>query len=302
MSAGIAIIGLYNWGLLGNGLLWSMLLIMLVTLCFGIKKGLLWTLAIGCYAVFIGANFIYGSLTTEVDPEIYVTSFSGWATAIFGSVLPLVVAVIIIGTLYETARLTLIKLNKQRLEITLLAERDALTGLYNARIFYELIEQVIERSRRHNSWVYLVNMDLDGFKQINDTFGHHAGDQILKSVAKQLVKATRTVDTLCRVGGDEFLVLIEYPERHSQSEMEELMRRIQEAIEEPLNYDNTTLSISTSIGYVEFNAEQNPELSNIDELLKRADQEMYKNKEKKKEKAISKSNEDISSIDRTLKY
>jgi len=302
MSGVIAIVGLYNWGLLGNGFLWSMMLVIFVTLCFGIKKGLWWALILAIYSAIIGANYIYGNLTTTFSADMYISSASGWATALFGAILPLVVTIIIVGTLYESAKNMLYKIDKQRIKITTLAERDPLTGLYNARVFHQLIAQAIERSKRHHSWIYLINLDLNGFKLINDTYGHHAGDELLKLVTKQLLEATRTVDTLCRVGGDEFLILIEYPERHPKSEIDELMKRIQKTVKEPLDYDGEKLTVSTSIGYVEFNAEETPELSDIDELLKRADQEMYNNKATQKEKAISQSNDNISSIDRVLKY
>jgi diguanylate cyclase (GGDEF)-like protein/putative nucleotidyltransferase with HDIG domain len=98
------------------------------------------------------------------------------------------------ATLYET---------QQRLAI-----QDPLTGLYNHRHFHEVLGQELERCRRHGDELGLVLMDLNGFKQINDTEGHAAGDEVLRRVARSLESAARSSDVAFRVGGDEFALLL----------------------------------------------------------------------------------------------
>lgn len=275
----VAIAGVYNWGLLGNGMLWSILSIIFITLFYGIKIGVYASLVFFVYVSVIGFLYIEGVLEPSVEPMAYITSVSGWLTAVLGSLVPLTSSVLIIGTLYIAAKQALTQLNQQRVEITILAEQDVLTGIYNSRVFHSLLEKSIERSKRHGGWVYLINIDLDKFKNINDNYGHHAGDEVLKFTAKQLIEVTRDEDTICRVGGDEFLILIESPTRYSKEKLNLIVDRIKEAINMPFKYDDTTIKISGSIGYAEYNSKATPHLKGKEDILKLADREMYKDKQ-----------------------
>lgn len=287
LSVAVSVFGIYNWGLIGNGFLWSLLVIVFSTLYYGIKAGFIASIAFCLYCSVIGFLYISGFLDMPIDPESYFTSLSGWATAVIGALFPLCLTVLVVGTLYDTAKSMLLKLEKQRVEITVLAERDSLTGLYNARVFHELIAHAMERSKRHDSWVYLVNIDLDNFKSVNDSYGHHAGDCVLKYISDQLLAATRSEDTLCRVGGDEFLILIEHPKRHSEEQLQQLITRLKEAIEIPYLYEGQTLEIRGSIGIAEYNAESTPDLISKDDILKRGDRNMFKDKRKNRAQQAS---------------
>ncbi|MFA6172701.1 MAG: GGDEF domain-containing protein [Kiritimatiellales bacterium] len=86
--------------------------------------------------------------------------------------------------------------------------RDPLTGLYNRRFFNEALAQNIETARRYGRELSLVIFDLDGFKTVNDTCGHQAGDEVLKTFAQLLQKTARKADIVCRIGGDEFAVIL----------------------------------------------------------------------------------------------
>ncbi len=88
------------------------------------------------------------------------------------------------------------------------AVRDPLTGLYNRRFFDAALAQNIETARRYSRELSLILFDLDKFKQINDTCGHQAGDEVLKTFALLLQKAARKADIVCRIGGDEFAVIL----------------------------------------------------------------------------------------------
>jgi diguanylate cyclase (GGDEF)-like protein len=89
-----------------------------------------------------------------------------------------------------------------------LAFRDPLTGLYNRRFFDEALAQNVETARRYGRELSLVLFDLDGFKRINDTCGHQAGDAVLVAFAGLLIKTARKADLVCRIGGDEFAVIL----------------------------------------------------------------------------------------------
>jgi diguanylate cyclase (GGDEF)-like protein len=102
---------------------------------------------------------------------------------------------------------------KRRIEarqegLKLLSQQDALTGLGNRRLLHERLRYEIARHRRHGRRFSLLALDLDGFKQVNDRFGHPAGDEILKEVARSMERAVRDQDTVVRVGGDEFCILV----------------------------------------------------------------------------------------------
>jgi len=88
------------------------------------------------------------------------------------------------------------------------AERDGLTGLFNARTFTERLELELERTRRYGGGLSLLYLDLDNFKKVNDTFGHLAGDEVLRRVANAIAATVRQVDVPARLGGDEFVVLM----------------------------------------------------------------------------------------------
>jgi diguanylate cyclase (GGDEF)-like protein len=88
------------------------------------------------------------------------------------------------------------------------AVRDPLTGLYNRRFFDEALAQNIETARRYGRELTLVLFDLDRFKEVNDTLGHEAGDTVLKTFSRLLVENARKADIICRIGGDEFAVLL----------------------------------------------------------------------------------------------
>jgi diguanylate cyclase (GGDEF)-like protein/PAS domain S-box-containing protein len=89
------------------------------------------------------------------------------------------------------------------------ASHDALTGLYNRLMFYELLQQAMERAKRNEQKVALLFMDLDGFKQVNDTLGHAVGDRLLQEVASRLKSRMRASDPVARIGGDEFVIVLE---------------------------------------------------------------------------------------------
>jgi len=150
-----------------------------------------------------------------------------------------------------------------------LAHHDELTGLPNRRSFEDRLASAVERCRRESSSLALFMLDLDGFKQINDTYGHHAGDQLLRHVAYTLRERVEGFDTLARLGGDEFTMLTCDPGR-AQS-VEQLRDAIRDAIEHPLILDGHSLAVSASVGIALF-----PEdADDATRLLRIADLRMY---------------------------
>lgn len=152
------------------------------------------------------------------------------------------------------------------------ARRDPLTGLANRTLLYERLEQAM-RLREHDVLsVGVLSLDLNDFKLVNDTFGHHIGDGLLVGVADRLEGCVRAGDTVARLGGDEFVVVIE--DRADQTHA--VAERILGAFDEPFPVDGHEMAILPSIGLAIAGADE-PDLS-VDELLRRADVAMYVSK------------------------
>ena len=174
-------------------------------------------------------------------------------------------------------RITNRKLKDSEEQLKKYAFFDRLTGLRNRVSLYDKIDNMIHQSKRKNTLNAVVFMDLDGFKTINDTYGHDAGDYVLVTVSKRMLKLLRESDTIARIGGDEFIILL--TNLSDKSKVEAILEKLLEIVEEPILFKDTELSISTSAG-ISFYSKDEP--LDSDELIRRADKAMYKAKDKGK--------------------
>jgi diguanylate cyclase (GGDEF)-like protein/PAS domain S-box-containing protein len=158
-------------------------------------------------------------------------------------------------------------------QIRYLANHDALTGLPNRRLLEDRVEQALEMARRNVHQVAILFVDLDRFKQVNDRLGHRTGDLLLQAVAARLRSLLRAVDTVSRVGGDEFVVVL--PEMLSASAACETAQRLLHALARPYDAGGHELQITPSIGISMFPADG----SDAESLLVAADAAMYHAKE-----------------------
>lgn len=158
-------------------------------------------------------------------------------------------------------------------QIRYLANHDALTGLPNRRLLEDRLEQALEMARRNVHHVAIQFIDLDRFKQVNDRLGHRIGDLLLQAVAARLRSLLRAVDTVSRVGGDEFVVVL--PAMQSAAAACETAQRLLHALEQPYHVEGHDLQITPSIGISLYPADGN----NAESLLVAADAAMYYAKE-----------------------
>ncbi|MBN1956840.1 MAG: EAL domain-containing protein [Desulfuromonadales bacterium] len=168
------------------------------------------------------------------------------------------------------------KLTEER--ILQLAHFDSLTGLPNRALFYDRLDHALSGAKRNNTRVALLFLDLDNFKQVNDSQGHQAGDELLCQVAKRLSDSVRASDSVARLGGDEFVLLLEGMKNSSDAEKEAQLvaDKVLKILAHPFRIRNEIFSISTSIGIA-----TSPEHGDsADDLLKHADMAMYLAKEK----------------------
>ena len=157
-------------------------------------------------------------------------------------------------------------------EVRQAALHDALTGLPNRVLLLDRLEGALGRARRLGNRVAVMFVDLDGFKAVNDTFGHRAGDQLLVAVARRLQQALRTEDTLARLAGDEFVVLCERID--DLPTISAIATRIVETLQAPFVLDDGTAQISGSVGISVGSGHGD----DVDQLLREADVAMYRAK------------------------
>ena len=162
------------------------------------------------------------------------------------------------------------KYQQQALE--LLAHYDPLTNLPNRSLFADRFNQAIAHSKRTETLLAVCYLDLDGFKQVNDTFGHEVGDELLIEVSRRIKLSLRECDTVCRLGGDEFALLLE--NLQSPQQCEETMKRIHAALADPFAISDRPIRIAASSGITLYPLDR----EEPDTLLRHADQAMYQAK------------------------
>ena len=150
-----------------------------------------------------------------------------------------------------------------------LALRDPLTGLVNRRLLVERIAMAVVHARRNSGTMAVIYLDLDGFKEINNTLGHGAGDTLLKMVAARLVATVREEDTVARLGGDEFIIVLSQPS--STNGAGKVASKVIAALSQPYRIEGQTVSITASAGIGIYPGHG----EDADTLLKSADVALY---------------------------
>jgi diguanylate cyclase (GGDEF)-like protein len=160
-----------------------------------------------------------------------------------------------------------------------LATRDIVTGVFNRYAFQEQLKRTIAHSRRINAHFALLFLDLDHFKEVNDSYGHDVGDKLLQEIAKRILSCIREEDVLARLGGDEFVFLFADVDG---LEMKSLVNKIVSLFREPWYIDGNKLSVTASIGVVMYPEDAH----SLEMLIKNADIAMYKSKELGKNQVV----------------
>lgn len=158
---------------------------------------------------------------------------------------------------------------EQQKQLEHIAHYDALTNLPNRMLLADRLSQSLSKSKRQNKLVFVLYIDLDGFKNINDTHGHDIGDKLLIEVSKRINNALRDSDTLSRFGGDEFVAVLADLENFEDCKL--ILRRILSSASKEINIDNLIMKVSASIGVTTYPNDS----SDVDLLIRHADQAMY---------------------------
>jgi diguanylate cyclase (GGDEF)-like protein len=168
-------------------------------------------------------------------------------------------------------------------ELKLLASMDPMTKLYNRRYFSEISEDIFNLCKRTNNDISLIMFDIDDFKSVNDTYGHHVGDKVIIGVADILLEHTRKSDIVCRFGGEEYIILL--PDTDLESSMQ-TAQNIRELVEKMvITYDQhkqLQVTISVGISMVDLLADEDIEIA-----INKADNALYEAKRSGKNKVVS---------------
>lgn len=166
---------------------------------------------------------------------------------------------------------------RQQDRLRQLAHFDALTELPNRVLFADRLAQAMARTTRHGTELAVVYIDLDGFKDVNDEFGHEAGDLLLKTLAGRMKGVLRETDTVARLGGDEFVAVI--VDLEGSAELDGMLQRLLGEISRPVPHGEARLTVSASIGVTFYPQRGIRGRLDSDQLLRQADQAMYEAKE-----------------------
>lgn len=172
--------------------------------------------------------------------------------------------------------ITALKLQQEKLEHG--AHFDALTNLPNRLLLSDRLQQAMTMCQRNNRSLAVLYLDLDGFKAVNDRYGHKAGDELLVGVSNRMHSALREVDTLARMGGDEFVAVLS--DIDSTQDCIQLVTRVLAACSEPVTIDGHKLAVTASIGVTMYPQDD----AEADQLMRHADQAMYEAKQSGKNK------------------
>ena len=170
---------------------------------------------------------------------------------------------------------------KKRMELEYAAHHDALTGLHNRKALLEHLNVLLQPAVGRQPRLALLFVDLDGFKPINDAYGHATGDELLKVVAQRMKRCARDNDFVARLGGDEFVLVMHEP--RNDQEVNAFVRRIEQSLQIPVALDHEQLQVGASIG-VAICPDQG---QTTEQLMEAADREMYRVKNDRKTRAYA---------------
>jgi diguanylate cyclase (GGDEF)-like protein len=218
-------------------------------------------------------------LTFDIDPDfvnwkVAVSPKDGWENnqPIFGGVIFLAVLIA------AGAGLLTYRGIKTNYQLRMMSSHDSLTGLFNRHYLNEYQTMVLAMAKRNNRQVGIMSMDLNHFKNINDTYGHNVGDLVLVETARVLKHSTRTNEAAFRLGGDEFLIIM--PDIEDRTVLQQARERLANSFENEFQLVDYPIKIAVSIGTALFPEDGD----DIDILLQIADEEMYADKKEQKMK------------------
>lgn len=264
---------LFQYGVLSVGFLLAVVVVLIANIIYGRRSGIV---AATFMVLVMIITFLIETLGFANPASLSNSSVENLSSPV--SWLKFILTFIVVSYLlchilgkmiFEMQELIYLTDNQKR-KIEQLANYDKLTGLPSVRLADDRIDMAIAIANRNETISALLYLDLDGFKSINDSFGHDAGDEVLREVSKRFSDAIRDTDTCCRIGGDEFLIIV--PDIKDKDVLETICKRILNTSSSPISYGNEKLIVGVSIGVSIY-----PDNAITGrELRSKADEAMYK--------------------------
>ena len=273
----VVVVEFICWGIGGMGDVTALFCMMLSLFYLNRNATVVIAVIITAIYGFAYYQFVYAGKLLSDNDTLYMSWNSSWIGTYVAAVSFFVIIGVSIYHLQSQMISLLLELERQKSiiseqneRIEHLANHDDLTGLPSSRVADSRLDEVLKQAAEKNHKSAVLFLDLDGFKAINDKHGHDAGDEMLKSVANRISSIIRSSDTACRIGGDEFLLIIERVE--SEGDLERLCQRLITGIGSPLGYNNNELRVGVSIGAASY-----PDSAkNARSLRLKADELMYR--------------------------
>lgn len=269
----VGIVGLTRYGLFSAGLIWLLFSALSMTFFFPrLARKLI--IAFVCTALFfaLAHSRQWFDITRTVSPENAARSIVVWLSVILPFAILLYSFSKAVGDAYKEMRQDKLNLGIRNKELHSKAHTDTLTELPNRAFFYQQLLQKTQQPGLANAGLALLFIDLDGFKAINDTWGHEAGDTVLRITAWRMQHRLRDSDIICRLGGDEFVLLCN--NISSKAALASFDEQINVTVTASIDLPETLVNLSCSIGGVLLPEDG----SDIDALLSLADKRMYRAK------------------------
>ncbi len=267
----LSVIGFWQWGLLGGGVYFMMGTLYMISATQGMKFSLISAFGLLLTGILFASLWIRGVLQFPIDVEVYLKQPQSWATTLMASIS--VSALFFVATTQLLRRLTLLsqQVAEQNERLEQMANYDILTGLPTLRFMEDRVFTALRQAEDSHHSIGLMFLDLDNFKQVNDSYGHDAGDKVLRITSERILSLLSDADTVSRLGGDEFLILLGHME-NPETEISEIAGRLLERVSEAIVYGENHICITVSIGCSYF-----PEHGNtLNALRKRSDELMYR--------------------------
>lgn len=257
-------LGLLVFGILGGVVSWLIFSVLILFFFVGSRPALYAGLVIFILYLFCAYSFIYRKQIIPGGLDVQIYSITAWLTVMLGAAKCIVLGYMVAeanvkkierlrkgySVQKKAMRDIQVKVTQQQMEIAHHQNHDTLTGLATLTLANERLDMAISLAKRNSEKVALLYFDLDGFKTINEKHGYDAGDELLTVSAARIKNTIRESDTACRIGGDEFLVILSCVSRVEDIEM--LCSRIIEKLSAPIKYEYADLQAQVNIGVAIF--------------------------------------------------
>lgn len=268
----VGVSGVFSFGIAASSIFWLVLSCLIAGIVHSVRITLLLAFSLVLVLSVAGAGHVGGWLQASINLERYQTLPSAWLSLIFVSLIFVYFIIRAVGA-QNAALLDLLgELEAQRQVIERSATHDQLTGLPSMRLVEDRIGVAMHQARRSGGKLAVLFVDLDGFKAINDNHGHPVGDQVLREVAQRMRGCLRAQDTVARIGGDEFLVIL--PAMSELGAAAKVAQSLIAAVSQPCPIEGRVLQVGASVGIAGFPDDADSGA----ELRRKADAAMYRAK------------------------